>query len=54
MDTLCNILKQTENLKEYQKKQLALILISQTLTGLSFMDAINLSGLDLFDAIGKK
>lgn len=42
MDTLCNILKQTENLKEYQKKQLALILISQTLTKKSLNDVIKL------------
>jgi hypothetical protein len=49
-----NIMQSINCLNEYQKKQLAIILISQTLTSASFMDAINLSGIDLFDSIGNK
>ena len=49
-----NIIKSIDSLDEYQKKQLAIVLISQTLTSTSFMDAINLSGIDLFDCIGNE
>ena len=49
-----NIIQGINHLNEYQKKQLAIVLISQTLTSASFMDAINLSGIDLFDSIGKE
>ena len=49
-----NIMQSINCLSEYQKKQLAIVLISQTLTSASFMDAINLSKIDLFDCIGNK
>ena len=51
---LKEIITATNNLCEYERKQLAIVLISQTLTSASFMDAINLSGIDLFDSIGKE
>ena len=49
-----NIIKSTDCLDEYQKKQLAIVLISQTLSSESFMDAVNLSVINLLDNISNK
>ena len=49
-----NIMQSINYLNEYQKKQLAIVLISQTLTSESFMGAVNLSLINLLDNISNK
>ena len=52
--TFNNIMQSINYLNEYQKKQLSIVLISQTLSSQSFMDAVNLSVINLLDNISNK